>query len=370
MSPRVVPAVVAAALLTSTAVGHIVYPVALSLRARRHPPRLVRPLTEYPAVTVLIPAYLEAGVIAEKIGSVRALGYPGELTVLVVADGDADTALVARQSGAEVLELTERHGKSQALNAGMRVVDTEYVVLTDANNRIRAGSLERLIDRISSRGVGAVAGEKLEGSGGELAYWRFSNRIKRGEAQLGSTLGLDGGLCAVRRSAWEPIPADISNDDYWIALDLIERGWVVDYEPEALVEEETIGSFSRSWERRTRVLGGSLWVAFRKRHLLNPARGLVAFELWGHKVWRSTLGPISHLVLIVLALRNRGPLSLLFLAGHLLGAWGFVQELRGRKAARIVRVAWMVLYLQTVAFGGMLRFIRGDRVLKWQKPAR
>jgi hypothetical protein len=29
-----------------------------------------------------------------------------------------------------------------------------------------------------------------------------------------------------------------------------------------------------------------------------------------------------------------------------------------------------VLFLQAVAFGGMLRFLRGDRVLRWPKPVR
>ena len=48
-----------------------------------------------PDLTVLVPAYREAGVIAAKIEDLRANGYPGALDILVVADGDPETAEAA-----------------------------------------------------------------------------------------------------------------------------------------------------------------------------------------------------------------------------------------------------------------------------------
>ena len=365
-----------AALTASAALGHVGYPLALyaARRAtgrRRRPPA---PATAAPPVTVLIPAYREAGVIAAKVTDIEANGYPGRLEVLVVADGDPETEEKARAAGARTLLLPERMGKSQALNRGLEAASHELVVITDAgHNRLEPGSIAALVQWFEHPNVGAVAGEKIEDQGGsEGVYWRFESVLKRWESDMGSTLGLDGGLCAVRRSVWQPIPPDISNDDFWIALDLMERGYSVVYEPTALVLEESIGPVELQWERRTRVLAGGLYVMWRKRHLLAPSSRLVSFELVGHKAWRSTMGPISQALLVVLALTaaRRSRVARLFLLGHAGAAAGMVATLRGRRPPLPLRLAGQVLFLQAVAFGGMLRFLRGDRVLRWPKPSR
>ncbi|WP_337062344.1 glycosyltransferase [Kineococcus sp. G2] len=362
----------ALALGASAAVGHVVYPLAVHAAARRREAVEVPAPPEWPAVTVLVPAYLEEGVIAAKVDNVRKNGYQGELEVLVVADGDPGTAAVAESVGARVLLLPERRGKSQALNAGVAAAAHDVVVISDANSELEYDAIGYLVSALLTPGTGAVAGEKLEGEGGELAYWRFESWVKRNEARLGTTLGLDGGLCAVRREAWVPIPADISNDDFWIALDLMERGWAVAYEPRALMREPSIGAFELSWERKTRVLGGGLWVMWRKRRLLHPRAGLVSAELWGHKLWRSTAGPLSHLALLGVAASSahRSRTARVFLAGHAVAAGALLAQEKGRTVPLPGRVAAQVLYLQLVAFGGMRRCLRGDRVLRWDKPAR
>lgn len=363
---------VVGALLASCLTGHILYPSLLHAAARTRPRRAVTPPESWPGVTMLVPAYLEAGVIAKKVADVLASGYQGELEVLVVADGDPDTAAVAEQAGARVLLLPERRGKSQALNAGVAAASHDLIVMSDANSELAPGSIAHLVTALLADGVGAVAGEKLEGKGGELAYWKFEAWLKGNEDRLGTTLGLDGGLCAVRRSAWQPIPPDISNDDFWIALDLMDRGYSVAYEPRALVTESSIGSLDLSWERRTRVVAGGLWVMWRKRHLLGPQRGFVAAQLWGHKLWRTTLGPLSHVVLLVAAIATarRSGWSRFFLAGHAVAGAALVAQENGRRVPLPARIPALVLYLQGVALGGTLRFLRGDRVLRWNKPAR
>lgn len=361
------------ALTTSVAAGHILYPVALMALTRNRASPPSRPVVStWPPLTVIVPAYLERGVIAQKIEQVRTNGYPGSLTILVVADGDRETAAVAESAGADVLLLTERGGKSRALNAGVAHAQTDWLVLTDANAAMTPGSLERLVSWLADGSVGAVAGEKLEGEGGELAYWRFTSWIKRSEWSLGSTIALDGGLCAVRKSAWSPIPNDVSCDDFWISLDMNDRGYRVAYEPDARVIEETIGSFALSWERRTRVLGSSLFVVWKKRELLSPLRGSISGKIWGHKLWRSTGGPLSHIALLILAAGNapHSRVSRLFLIGNGLAAVLVAAQARDVTLPKPASLIAQVAYLQVVALGGLVRFIRGDRALKWKKPAR
>ena len=138
------------------------------------------------------------------------------------------------------------------------------------------------------------------------------------------------------------------------------------------MREPSTCALKLSWERKTRVLGGGLHVMWRKRRLLDPRRGLVSAELWGHKLWRSTLGPLSHLALLGVAAgsAHRSRTARVFLAGHAVGAAALVAQEKGVSVPLPGRVVAQVLYLQIVAFGGMRRYLRGDRVLRWDKPAR
>jgi hypothetical protein len=47
-----------------------------------------------------------------------------------------------------------------------------------------------------------------------------------------------------------------------------------------------------------------------------------------------------------------------------------VATMKGKRMPTPLRLGGQVLFLQAVAYGGMARFLRGDRVLRWPKPAR
>ena len=81
-------------LLALAGTGHLLYPAYLHLRTRRLPDETPPPVGAPVPLTVVVPAYREASVIAAKIGDLRANGYGGRLDVIVVAD-DAETAAAA-----------------------------------------------------------------------------------------------------------------------------------------------------------------------------------------------------------------------------------------------------------------------------------
>lgn len=364
----------ASGLLTlSTAGGHLVYPALLHLLTQRRPVPPSPPApAHWPELTVLVPAYREAGVIFDKVVDVQDNGYPGDVTVLVVAD-DQETAAAARASGAKVLEPGRRLGKAQAINLGMSAALTEVVVLTDANNRIGRGALALLARHFSDPLLGAVAGEKVEADGGgEEVYWRFESWLKKREWMLGTTIGVTGELVGVRRSLWKPIPTDVSTDDLWLALDYNERGHAIAYEPAARSIDPPVDVAAERWERRTRILAASLFVLWRKRALLLPRYGVLALQIVGHRLWRSTVGPLSHVALLGLAVRHhrRSRVAMLFVASHVAGASAVVWRDRVGPLPGPLAAGAQLLYLQIVALGGMVRFARGQRLLQWTKRSR
>jgi cellulose synthase/poly-beta-1,6-N-acetylglucosamine synthase-like glycosyltransferase len=350
---------------------HVLYPAWLGWASGRVPqdPTPPRDPSPWPPVTVLVPAYREAGVIGDKVDDVRANGYPGPLEVLVVVDGDEETAAAAEKAGALVLSHPERRGKSQALNEGFAAATTPIVVISDANNRLLPGGIAALVRHFHDPSVGAVTGEKTEDdSGGESMYWRFESWLKQREWALGTTIALVGEFTAIRAEAWQPIPDDVAIDDVWTALDMSERGWRIAYEPAAKAIDPPAGSLSVQWERRTRSVANALYVFIRRPHQLGPSGGLVAAEIWGHRLGRYTISPLAHVALLGLAAsRVRSSwMARLFLAGHVAGVWGLLRPPPlGRWWRAPVVMVSQVLFLQGVALGGLRRYLRGNRETTW-----
>ena len=380
-----------AALVLSASAGHVLYPAWLAWRTRGGRGR-VAPGREqmrdrtWPDVTVVVPAYREAGVIARKVDDVRTNGYQGRLAILVVADGDPETAAAAESCGVGVLSGPDRLGKSQALNRGFAASDTHIVIISDANNRLTQGALSALVQHFEDPEVGAVAGEKLEADDGrgEGLYWKFESWLKQREDQLGTTIGLVGELAAIRADLWRSIPEDVAIDDLWTALDIVERGYRVAYEPTARAFEPPT-TLALQWERRTRTIAGALHVIARRGRQLRPSAGLVAAELWGHRLVRYTLSPVSHAALLVLAVAKvrSSVLARAFLLAHLCAGAGLLVEGRSagsvgetgvvssrHPAMRAVTASGHVVFLQAVAMGGLVRYLRGDRQTKWSTPRR
>ncbi|HEX6383875.1 MAG TPA: glycosyltransferase, partial [Anaerolineae bacterium] len=114
------------------------YPLILAILARTRPePRTNS--TIMPTVTLLITAYNEQAVIAEKLENSLALEYPRDrLQILVAVDGSDDrTADVVRSYASRGVELSynlARNGKMAAINRAMAKATGEIVLFSDANN--------------------------------------------------------------------------------------------------------------------------------------------------------------------------------------------------------------------------------------------
>ncbi|MDR3648679.1 MAG: glycosyltransferase [Acidimicrobiales bacterium] len=382
------------ALVMAASSGHLWYPAWLALASRRRQAASGSDPEQWPPVTVLVAAYGEAECIGAKIRDVLANGYPGPLDVMVVADADVETAARAEQAGATVVTADERLGKAQALNLGFSKVTAPVVVVSDANNVIAPGAIAALVRHLGDPHVGAVAGEKVEADGaGEDLYWRFESWLKQREWRLGTTIGLVGELAAVRTEAWQPVPPDIATDDLWTALDLSARGYAIAYEPRARAVDPPVPTLGQQWERRTRSVSGAMHVFMRRKSQLGPAGGIVAAQIWGHRLARYTLAPVAHVALLVTALRRArtSRLAVLFLSGHLVALWGLARKAtassnlggdanrpddpgspapdvppaRAGTLGRLADALGQALFLNAVAIGGLVRYLRGDRQTQW-----
>lgn len=353
------------------------YPLLVGLLARWRPHPVQRgPIT--PRVTVLVPAYDEAPIIAAKIDNTLALDYPPDrLECVVVADGSTDgTEQVAAGyagQGVRLLYQPERQGKAAAINRAMPLLDGDVVVLTDANAMLNQGALQAMMPNFADPAVGGVAGAKQVLGGGEGLYWRYESYLKRCDSALTSVMGAAGELLAVRRDLYAgaaPEPDSII-EDFVLSLRLVEDGWRVIYQPDALAYEPATPHLAGDWQRRTRIAAGGFQSMARLPGLLDPRRGLVAWQYASHRVLRWAVTPFLLPMVYLLNLLLLGsPLYLALAAGQTLfystAALGYLQARRGIRAG-LPYVAFYFCLTNAAALAGFWRTITHTQPVTWTK---
>jgi poly-beta-1,6-N-acetyl-D-glucosamine synthase len=112
-----------------------------------------------PGVTVLIPAYNEAGTIADTIRSLRAQTTPPREIIVIDDCSTDDTAGVARSFGATVIRpATNTGSKAGAQNYALSQVKTEFLMAIDADTTVAPDAIERFMAVMADRSVAAACG--------------------------------------------------------------------------------------------------------------------------------------------------------------------------------------------------------------------
>ena len=117
------------------------------------------------AVSVVIPAYNEAGAIAAVVEALAAAAPWRE--VLVIDDGSTDeTSAQAARAGARVIRHPYNKGNGASVKTGIRAATGEYILIVDGDGQHRAADARRLIDRLGEYDlvVGARSSETQAGS--------------------------------------------------------------------------------------------------------------------------------------------------------------------------------------------------------------
>jgi cellulose synthase/poly-beta-1,6-N-acetylglucosamine synthase-like glycosyltransferase len=267
-----------------------------------------------------------------------------------------------------------RRGKTAALNSLVERARGEIIVFADANSMYRPDTVRQLIANFADPTVGYVSGKMIyvnpNGSiagDGCSAYMRYENWLRVRETSIGSVVGVDGGVDAVRRSLYRPMQAD-QLPDFVLPLEVVDQNQRVVFEPEAQLCEDTLTESSAEFRMRVRVSLRALWALRSKAGLLNPLRKPVfAWQLWSHKVLRYMsflpLG-VACLVNVVLATQQQ-PLYVALLVAQgvfWLAVWAGA---RGAQSA-VARLAYYFALLNAASAVAFVRFVRGQKQVLWQ----
>ena len=344
---------------------------------------------ELPSMTLMICAYNEEDVVAEKMENTLALDYPKDkLRIMWVTDGSSDRTneLLKAYPEVDIVFSPERRGKTAALKHGLRELKTRYVAFTDANTMINAGALREIARLFTDPTVGCVSGEKRVAArkAGEMAaegeglYWKYESTLKRWDNELYSTMGAAGELYAMDPKLCREVPDEALLDDFMMSMYVVQAGKRIAYTPDAYAQEYGSANIFEESKRKRRIAAGGLQSIWWLRSMLNPFhQPLVTFQYVSHRVLRWSITPVAMVLLllanIALVVMGAGNfytviliLQILFylmaLAGWLLNRYGYKNKL--------LYTAYYFIFMNFNVFRGMAYLRTHGKSGAWEKAKR
>ena len=274
---------------------------------------------DLPTMTLMICAYNEEDVVAEKMANTLAIDYPkNKFRIMWVTDGSNDhtNELLSAYPEVDIVFSPERRGKTAALKHGLRELKTRYVAFTDANTMINKTALREIARLFMDPTIGCVSGEKRvaarkEGemaAEGEGLYWKYESTLKKWDSELYSAMGAAGELYAIDPTLCREVPDEALLDDFMMSMMIVDEGKRIAYTPDAYAQEYGSANIHEESKRKRRIAAGGLQSIWWLRRMLNPFRQpIVAFQYISHRVLRWSITPVA---LVLLLLVNIGLVSM------------------------------------------------------------
>ena len=270
------------------------------------------------SVSVLIPAFNEAKVIADSVERILGSSY-AELEVIVIDDGSADgtSDVVRRRFGSDprvTLITIPNGGKARAVNTGLASSHGEVVVALDADTHFEPDTIARLARWFSDEAIGAVAGNAKVGNRinlltrwQALEYITAQNLERRALGALDCITVVPGAVGAWRRSALVKLggfPTDTLAEDQDLTIAMQRAGYRAVFDADAVAWTEAPDTIAGLAKQRFRWAFGTLQCLWKHADAtLRPrsgALGLVALpQAWLFQILLGLISPFVDLLLIV-----------------------------------------------------------------------
>jgi poly-beta-1,6 N-acetyl-D-glucosamine synthase len=166
----------------------------------------------FPAVSIIVPAYNEEINAVRTVNNLLQQDYPN-LKIIFIDDGSKDSTFTKVSAAFSHTPNVQVHtkpngGKATALNFGINLADTEYVVCIDADTQLKTDAVSQLMKKFTDDNVGAVAGNVKVGNEinmitrwQNIEYITSQNFDRRAFDLLDCITVVPGAIGAFRKSA-------------------------------------------------------------------------------------------------------------------------------------------------------------------------
>jgi cellulose synthase/poly-beta-1,6-N-acetylglucosamine synthase-like glycosyltransferase len=187
----------------------------------------------------------------------------------------------------------------------------------------------------------------------------------------GSIVSADGAIYAIRRQLFQMPAFTAVTDDFAISTAVVEQGYRLVYENEALAFEKPMAVAEQEFKRKVRIMNRGLRGILLRKKLLNPFKyGFYSVTLFSHKVLRR-LVPFFLIMLFLSGLLLSGQ-NMFYLGAFLMqvafyGWVGISYLLRKTSLGR-----WKIFYIpffyclaNAAAFVAIINLLSGKQVVLW-----
>nr|WP_208586223.1 glycosyltransferase family 2 protein [Gracilibacillus suaedae] len=291
------------------------YPLSMKLLNRVYISRYTpKDYKHDPTVTIMVVAHNEEDVIKDKLQNIINLDYPKhKIKYLISSDNSTDKTneiveeFIKQHPNENVYlhKVKNRLGKTNAQNEAQKLVNTEFLVMTDANSILEKNAIRELMASFTSDDISYVTGKLIisnEKSGSvsnsEAGYWNKDLEIREIESKIQTITAGNGALYACRNSEYvdfEPIKSHDSNMPRYYAL---KRKRAISNH-EAIAYEKAGEKIEDEFKRKVRMNRRILQNILPDIRILNVFKyKWYSYFYFGHRTCRYLLW-IAHLLLFI-----------------------------------------------------------------------
>lgn len=216
---------------------------------------LLPPLSSYPLVSIIVPAYNEEVNVVNSLHNLLKTDYP-YFEIIFVDDGSKDETFekvrYVFSDHPQIKIFTKPNGgKASALNFGISKSNAEYVVCIDADTQLKCDAVSQLMKHFlndSKKTIGAVAGNvKVGNEVNALTKWQAIEYIsgqnfdRRAFANVNAITVVPGAIGAFRKQTIEDtggFTTDTLAEDCDLTIRIIRAGYSIANETNALAFTE------------------------------------------------------------------------------------------------------------------------------------
>ena len=334
-----------------------------------------------PKVSLLISVYNEESVIEDKILNSLTLDYPKNLfEIVVISDGSNDrTHAIAAgyaSKGVFLRHYEGRSGKTACLNKAVPLAKGDIIVFSDANSKYDKAAIKRLVNNFIDETIGFVTGTtKYISNDGERildsigVYSRIEQFTKRLESNIGSCVGADGAIFAIRKHLYRSLK-DFDINDFVVPLNVIKQGFRGVFEEEAFCIEKTAKSTKGEFNRQVRITNRTIRAIVNNRKLFNPFEfGIFSFQLLSHKVCKLMVPFFMLLFFFTNLLLIRDSFLYIFILGIQVFVYlaSMLKDLwqRSKGINRLISMFHTFTIINMAILWGWVKYLKGETYVTW-----
>lgn len=228
-------------------------------------------------ITILIAAYNEENGIYDTLSKIKQQDYSGKINTIVINNNSNDNTVSEVYRAAKELNLKNvkcidepTPGKFNALNKGLKLTNTEYVITLDADTLLHSEAIRHLVSRINSApsNIAAVAGSVLVRNSRdnllskiqEWDYFLSIMSIKRMQGLFQGTLVAQGAFSIYKTELVKSLGgwSDAIGEDIVLTWQMLMKNNKVYFEPLAVSFTDVPTKFSHFYKQRSRWARGMI----------------------------------------------------------------------------------------------------------------